>query len=71
MTRGEELDAIMQEIDRTTAEWAEAGYPEGRLTANREYAFWRLHLWNHADGTLAEPCKSCDRYAGWSAERDR
>jgi hypothetical protein len=46
-TLGEELDAIMGDLDRTTSEWAKAGYgydtPEWEA---REAVFARLKAWN-------------------------
>jgi len=49
MTAGQELDAIMADLDRTTAAWAAAGHGYGTPEAEaREAVFARLKAWNTA-----------------------
>lgn len=44
---GEQLDAIMRDLDATGAAWVAAGYPsEGPEYDAREAVFARLHEWN-------------------------
>ena len=47
LTAGQQLDAIMRDLDRTTAAWVAAGYgydtPEAEA---REAVFARLKEWN-------------------------
>jgi hypothetical protein len=46
-TAGEQLDAIMCDLDRTSAAWVAAGYPfDGPVADAREAAFARLAEWN-------------------------
>jgi hypothetical protein len=46
---GEQLDAIMRDMDAATAAWVEAGYPwDGPVTDAREAVFARLREWNQA-----------------------
>lgn len=49
---GEQLDGILRDLDRTTAEWVAAGYPfEGPVFDAREAVFARLKEWNRARET--------------------
>lgn len=46
-TLGEQLDAIMRDLDATTAAWKAAGHPfSGPECDAREAVFARLHEWN-------------------------
>jgi hypothetical protein len=46
-TAGEQLDAIMRDLDRTSGAWVAAGYPFDGPTADaREAVFARLKQWN-------------------------
>lgn len=53
-TAGERLDAIMRDLDATTAAWVAAGYgydtPEHEA---REAVFARLKAWNEARTTAS------------------
>lgn len=76
MTAGEELDAIMDDLDRTTAAWAAAGHrydtPEHEA---REAVFLRLRDWNArqaAPATLPPLTKEeAVREVAWIARRAR
>lgn len=46
-TAGEQLDAIMRDLDATTKAWAAAGHGYGTPEAEaREAVFARLKAWN-------------------------
>lgn len=46
---GQELDAIMVDLDATTSAWVAAGYPwDGPVVDAREAVFARLRAWNMA-----------------------
>lgn len=46
-TAGEQLDAIMRDLDSTSAAWVAAGYPfDGPVADAREAVFARLKEWN-------------------------
>lgn len=46
---GEEIDAIMRDLDATTNAWAAAGHPwTGPEVEAREAVFGRLKAWNQA-----------------------
>jgi hypothetical protein len=46
-TAGEQLDAIMRDLDTTTAAWAAAGHGYDTAEAEaREAVFQRLKAWN-------------------------
>lgn len=48
-TAGEELDAIMRDLDATTGAWAAAGYGYGTPEDEaREAVFLRLKAWSEA-----------------------
>jgi hypothetical protein len=48
-SRGEQLDAIMRDLDSTTAAWAADGHPyNGPVAEAREAAFNRLRDWNRS-----------------------
>lgn len=54
-TAGQQLDAIMRDLDRTGAAWVAAGYPlEGPAADAREAVFARLKEWNRAVGARME-----------------
>lgn len=56
VSAGEELDAIMRDLDRTTAAWAAAGYGYGTPEDEaREAVFARLKEWNTAHGADVGP----------------
>jgi hypothetical protein len=47
--RGQQLDPIIAELDRTGAAWVAAGYPDhGPEVEAREAAFALLREWNRA-----------------------
>ena len=51
-TRGERLDAISRDLDRTGAAWVAAGYPhDGPEWEAREAVFARLRAWNDREET--------------------
>lgn len=46
---GQQLDAIMRDLDAATAAWVAAGCPwDGPEAEAREAVFARLHEWNEA-----------------------
>lgn len=48
-TAGEELDAIMRDLDATTKAWVAAGHKyDGPEAEAREAVFARLKAWNKA-----------------------
>lgn len=48
-TTGEQLDAIMRDLDRTGEAWEAAGYPDdGEEWDAREAVYARLREWNEA-----------------------
>lgn len=50
MSRGEQLDEIMRDLDTTGAAWAAAGHPDnGPEFEAREAVFGRLRAWNAAE----------------------
>ena len=55
-TAGEQLDAIMRDLDATTDAWVAAGYgydtPEWEA---REAVYARLHAWNQRNATPGQP----------------
>ncbi|TFV83180.1 hypothetical protein [Blastococcus sp. CT_GayMR16] len=56
MSAGDELDEIMRDLDRTTAEWSAAGYGYGTPEDDaREGVFARLKEWNTAHDAKAGP----------------
>lgn len=56
MSAGEELDAIMRDLDRTTAAWAAAGHGYGTPEDDaREAVFARLKAWNTAHSADVGP----------------
>lgn len=56
---GEELDAIMRDLDRTTKAWAAAGYGYGTPEDDeREAVFARLKAWNAKTGEQLGPGRS-------------
>ena len=53
LNAGQQLDAIMRDLDATGAAWEAAGYPfDGPEAEAREAVFARLRAWNdeHAPG---------------------
>lgn len=54
-TAGEELDAIMRDLDATTKAWAAAGHKfDGPEHEAREAVFARLKAWNKARLRVAD-----------------
>ena len=55
-TAGEQLDAIMRDLDATSTAWVAAGYgydtPEWEA---REAVFARLNAWNQRNATPGQP----------------
>lgn len=55
-TAGEQLDAIMRDLDRTGEAWEAAGYPFDGPTADaREAVFDRLAEWNRQHAAPLTP----------------
>lgn len=49
LTAGQQLDAIMRDMDEASAAWVAAGYPsDGPEWEAREAVFARLREWNEA-----------------------
>jgi hypothetical protein len=50
LTAGQQLDAIMRDLDRTGEAWVAAGYPyDGPAWEAREAVYGRLREWNRAN----------------------